>query len=64
MSSFDKVIGYKSVKAELGRIADIIKNPQKYEKYGVSFPKGIVLYGEPGVRGPEDGPAPLQDLHP
>lgn len=49
MSAFDKVIGYKSVKAELGRIADIIKNPQKYEKYGVSFPKGIVLYGEPGV---------------
>ena len=49
MSGFDKVIGYKSIKTELERIADIIKNPEKYDKFGVTFPRGIVLIGDPGV---------------
>lgn len=46
---FDKVIGYENVKLELTRICDIIKNSDKYEKLGVSIPKGLLLYGEPGV---------------
>ena len=49
MSEFDKVIGYDSIKLELQRICDIIKNPEKYEKLGVKFPNGLVLHGSPGV---------------
>ena len=46
---FDKVIGYEKVKQELLMIADRIKNPQKYEDLNVEFPRGVLLYGEPGV---------------
>ena len=49
MNEFDKVIGYNSIKLELLRLCDIIKNPNKYEKLGVKFPNGVILYGKPGV---------------
>ena len=49
MNEFDKVIGYNSIKLELLRLCDIIKNPNKYEKLGVEFPNGVILYGNPGV---------------
>ena len=49
MSEFDKIIGYGSIKLELLRICDIIKNPEKYEKLGVKYPNGIILHGCPGV---------------
>ncbi len=49
MNEFDKVIGYENIKMELTRICDIIKNPGKYERLGVTLPKGILLYGVPGV---------------
>ncbi len=46
---FDGIIGYDSIKIELERICDIIKNPSKYKNFGVKVPKGIMLYGCPGV---------------
>lgn len=46
---FDGIIGYDSIKIELKRICDIIKNPLKYKSFGVKAPKGIMLYGSPGV---------------
>lgn len=49
MRELDRVIGYESIKAELYRIIDNIKNPEKYKKLGVTFPKGILLSGEPGI---------------
>ena len=49
MSEFDKIIGYEDIKAELSRFADVLKNPDKYSKLGVTIPNGIMLYGEPGV---------------
>ncbi len=49
MSEFDKIIGYKDVKAELVRICDIVKNADKYKERGVSLPCGLILDGEPGV---------------
>lgn len=49
MNSFDKIIGYDKVKQELLMIADRIKKPKKYEVLKVDFPKGVLLYGEPGV---------------
>ena len=49
MSEFDKIIGYKDVKAELVRICDIVKNADKYKEKGVSLPCGLIFDGEPGV---------------
>ena len=49
MSAFEKVIGYSSEKKELLRIADILRNPGKYAKLGVSVPRGLLLHGVPGV---------------
>lgn len=49
MKGFDNVIGYDSIKLEIARICDIIKNSEKYQKLGVKIPKGLLLYGEPGV---------------
>ena len=49
MSTFDKIIGYKDVKQELMRYADILKNPEKYQKLGVTVPTGIMLIGKPGL---------------
>lgn len=49
MSAFDKVIGYESIKVELRIVSDIMRNPEKYHSLGVTTPKGILLYGEPGI---------------
>ena len=49
MDSFNKVIGYKSIKIELERICDIMRDPEKYKKLGVSTPHGLMLHGEPGI---------------
>ena len=49
MKEFDKIIGYEPVKKELKRICDILVNPEKYKKFGVKAPQGLLLYGEPGV---------------
>ena len=49
MNSFNKIIGYENVKNELYQIIDTIKNKEKYEKFGAKLPKGILLYGDPGL---------------
>ena len=49
MNAFDKVIGYAAVKKELMQIADTLKNPEIYAALGASSPRGLLLYGEPGV---------------
>ena len=49
MSKFDKVIGYEDLKAELIRVCDVVKNPEKYARLGVCMPRGIMLWGEPGL---------------
>ena len=38
MSSFDKIIGYESIKIEIARICDVVKNGDKYRKLGVTLP--------------------------
>jgi len=48
-SYFDKIIGYESIVNELKQICDIVKNPAKYEKLGVKQPKGLFIYGDPGL---------------
>lgn len=49
MNKFDKIIGYDAVKIEIERICDIVKNEKKYKTLGVNIPKGLLLYGAPGV---------------
>lgn len=49
MDAFDEIIGYDSLKAELRRYCDVIKNTDRYLKIGVKFPRGILLYGDPGI---------------
>lgn len=46
---FEKIIGYDGIKKELAIIADILRNPEKYDKLGAKPPKGMLFYGEPGL---------------
>jgi len=46
---FDRVIGYKSIKRELIRICDIMRNEHHYASLGVSVPNGLLLEGVPGI---------------
>ncbi|WVV37354.1 ATP-dependent metallopeptidase FtsH/Yme1/Tma family protein [Sulfurospirillum sp. 1612] len=46
---FTDVAGIKEVKEELEEIVDFLKSPSKYQKYGISLPKGVLLIGPPGV---------------
>ena len=45
----DNVIGLESVKEELNYYMDFINNKEKYVKWGVKLPKGILLAGPPGT---------------
>ncbi|MEA3512746.1 MAG: AAA family ATPase [Campylobacterota bacterium] len=47
--SFKDVAGIKDIKGELEEVVDFLNNPKKYQKYGVSLPKGVLLVGPPGV---------------
>ena len=47
--TFKDVAGIKEVKEELEEVVDFLNNPKKYQKYGVSLPRGVLLVGPPGV---------------
>jgi cell division protease FtsH len=49
MSAFDKVIGYETVKEELKQVCDRLCNANVYDELGAKMPKGLLLYGNPGV---------------
>ncbi len=45
----DDVAGMDEVKEEVKEIIDYLKSPEKFKKLGGRAPKGILLYGDPGV---------------
>ncbi|RUM57512.1 MAG: ATP-dependent metallopeptidase FtsH/Yme1/Tma family protein [Nautilia sp.] len=47
--TFKDVAGINEVKEELVEIVDFLKNPEKYKKFGIKMPKGVLLVGPPGV---------------
>ena len=49
MGEFDKVIGYETIKNELLQVCDMIHNREVYENLGAKLPRGILLYGAPGL---------------
>ena len=49
MSEFDQIIGYESIKEELKRYCDTMKNPETYRNLGLRVPRGVLLYGDPGI---------------
>lgn len=48
-NAFDKIIGYKKIKTELMRVADMVQHPEVYSKLGAKMPHGILLDGKPGL---------------
>lgn len=49
MSTFDRIIGYKTIKTELEQICDMIHNKEIYETLGAKMPHGLLIYGAPGL---------------
>ena len=49
MSCFNLVCGYEDIKSELMRIHNVLRHKEKFEKMGVKRPRGVLLYGNPGL---------------
>lgn len=49
MSTFDKIIGYETIKEELMQICDMFQNRGKYDDIGAKPINGILIYGNAGV---------------
>ncbi len=49
MNNFNEIIGYEQIKEKLNQIIDMFNNKELYEKVGARIPKGVMLYGEPGL---------------
>ena len=49
VEKFDRVVGYKEIKDELMQLRKFLHQIDTYRKFGVRIPRGVLLYGEPGV---------------
>lgn len=46
---FQNIIGYENEKKILERVVDVLNQPEKYKKIGSKIPRGLLLYGPPGI---------------
>ncbi len=49
MKGFESIAGYDKEKEELLQLRKCLHNFEKYREMGVRIPRGLILYGEPGV---------------
>lgn len=47
--TFENIAGNDEVKDSVKELVDFIKNPDKYLKYNIRMPRGVILYGPPGT---------------
>lgn len=44
-----KIVGYEQEKKAIEELKEMLVNSKRYREYGVRIPRGVLLYGEPGV---------------
>ena len=49
MDSFDRIAGYEKEKEQLRGLRELLLHLDDYKKSGIRIPRGVLLYGEPGV---------------
>ncbi|MGD9571594.1 MAG: ATP-dependent metallopeptidase FtsH/Yme1/Tma family protein [Thermoleophilia bacterium] len=48
-TTFADVAGIDEIRDEVAEIADVLREPARYERVGAELPKGIILHGAPGT---------------
>lgn len=49
MDTFNDIKGNENIKLELLQLCDMMLHPEVYQTLGASLPRGLLLYGDPGV---------------
>jgi cell division protease FtsH len=47
--TFEDVAGLTGVKQELQEVIDFLQNPDRFQRFGATVPKGVLLVGPPGT---------------
>ena len=44
-----KIVGYEAEKREMEKLSNMLKNADQFREMGIRLPRGVLLWGEPGV---------------